>query len=427
MKKNCEICAIDKKNFISCPTCSFESCVDCISENAKVNNQGIQCISCKKNWPTVFVLKSFPSRITSNKTLKEKHKLYLFESEKAKIPETMELVSLINEKDKLVMEHRQIAFKLKELKEKLYGTTNRISVISHNLRNDLINEASGSSSNIKKEKKPILVSRCPKEDCKGFITADKYTCGLCDIKICLACYKILEDDHSCDLNDVASISLLKKDTKPCPNCSCPCKKVEGCNNVWCSNKDCFTAWNWSTGEKTNGPTDARDYFDYMRRNNMPIPRYENLNNCRNQLGKFQDTIIRYERSEILNFDQVDTFAEIYQKILEYNSNIQPHNDVFDLRIKYMQNKISEEVWKKSIVMKEKQYVYMMEIYNMKRSFNLVGEDLLIRYVMAERYDKKLLNEILDFAQLYYDEFNKLSKAFGSKRQNPFVDTKGIRV
>ena len=46
--------------------------------------------------------------------------------------------------------------------------------------------------------------------------------------------------HKCDEEKVASVEMLKRDTKPCPKCGTPIHKIEGCDQMW--DPQCGTAF-----------------------------------------------------------------------------------------------------------------------------------------------------------------------------------------
>lgn len=69
---------------------------------------------------------------------------------------------------------------------------------------------------------------CPKNDCRGYLTKN-YICNLCNVKVCSKCHKIkwekdvptVERNHECSKDDIESVNILKKTTRPCPKCNSP--------------------------------------------------------------------------------------------------------------------------------------------------------------------------------------------------------------
>ena len=95
---------------------------------------------------------------------------------------------------------------------------------------------------------PILLKNCPKESCRGFMNSNLY-CELCEIKVCAKCHQEKIDDHECNLIDVQSVESIKRETKKCPQCSANIFRIEGCNQMFCTN--CKTTFDWKTGNKLN--------------------------------------------------------------------------------------------------------------------------------------------------------------------------------
>ena len=136
-----------------------------------------------------------------------------------------------------------------------------------------------------------FIRACPIETCRGFLS-QQWKCGLCNVYTCSKCnvpkcnvpkitsnFKCREetseatrseddatedaDDHVCNPDDVATAELLAKDTKPCPQCGTGIFKIDGCDQMWCT--ECRTAFNWRTGQLETGHFHNPHYFEYQRR------------------------------------------------------------------------------------------------------------------------------------------------------------------
>ena len=80
-----------------------------------------------------------------------------------------------------------------------------------------------------------FVHRCADSECNGFVSS-AWKCATCDKHTCAHCreLKAAHDDplHLCNPDTVASVALLKADTKPCPNCKVPVHKTDGCDQMF---------------------------------------------------------------------------------------------------------------------------------------------------------------------------------------------------
>ena len=111
-----------------------------------------------------------------------------------------------------------------------------------------------------------FIHRCADSDCNGFVSS-AWKCATCDKHTCAHCRELKaardDPDHVCNPDTLASVALLKSDTKPCPNCKIPVHKTEGCDQMFCT--QCKRLWSWNTGKfETRGHNPH--YLQWMREN-----------------------------------------------------------------------------------------------------------------------------------------------------------------
>ena len=119
---------------------------------------------------------------------------------------------------------------------------------------------------------PQFVHRCSDSNCNGFVSS-AWKCATCDKHTCVHCRELKDahDDtlHVCNPDTVASVALLKADTKPCPNCKVLVHKTDGCDQMFCT--QCKRLWSWNTGRfevRGHNP----HYLQWMRENGGGMPR-----------------------------------------------------------------------------------------------------------------------------------------------------------
>ena len=117
-----------------------------------------------------------------------------------------------------------------------------------------------------------FIHRCADSECNGFVSS-AWKCATCDKHTCSHCreLKVNRDDahHVCNPDTVASVALLKNDTKPCPNCKVLVHKTDGCDQMFCT--QCKRLWSWNTGRfETRGHNPH--YLQWMRENGGGMPR-----------------------------------------------------------------------------------------------------------------------------------------------------------
>ena len=111
--------------------------------------------------------------------------------------------------------------------------------------------------------KRVTLTACPATSCSGFLN-DEFACGLCLTTACKTCHEIIDGAHTCDPNTVATIKALKAETRNCPTCATIISKIDGCDQMWCT--QCHATFSWRTGLLENGHTHNPHYYEWMRKN-----------------------------------------------------------------------------------------------------------------------------------------------------------------
>jgi len=148
-----------------------------------------------------------------------------------------------------------------------------------------------------KERKAFIM-KCQIDGCEGFLS-QQYKCGLCSKYTCSNCYMPKEENHECNPDNVASTKMIKEETRPCPKCSTRIYKIDGCDQMWCT--DCKTAFSWRTGNIVNGTIHNPHYYEYLRNTQGSVPRADQpYNPCaeimdRHQIRAFQHRLIPFNK------------------------------------------------------------------------------------------------------------------------------------
>ena len=123
---------------------------------------------------------------------------------------------------------------------------------------------------VKERKK--FVMKCPKGDCEGFLS-QHYKCGMCDVHVCSRCHIVKTAEHLCDPDLVETIKQIRSEAKPCPKCASLISKIDGCDQIWCT--QCHTAFSWNTGLVETGVVHNPHYYQYLRETGQVIARADN--------------------------------------------------------------------------------------------------------------------------------------------------------
>lgn len=205
-----------------------------------------------------------------------------------------------------------------------------------------------------------IVCACIQDKCKGYITNKEHKCNLCNIEICVFCYNKLTETHSCNTQDIRTVEVLKSSTKPCPNCGSLIQKIDGCNQMWCTN--CNTAFGWVSGKIEKGAVHNPHYFEWFNsmkehineeENNIhlncsgiPEQRYFITHVC--LVSKAYDLqtynmLLLFFRL-LLHVDEVILYEIVEKNIIKKN---------LDLRIMWVHNKIDDKKWSTMLYHRDK--------------------------------------------------------------------------
>jgi hypothetical protein len=128
------------------------------------------------------------------------------------------------------------------------------------------------SESVEIKEKHEFIMNCQSSGCKGYLST-KYKCGLCEKTTCSACLTVKEHGHECKEDDLSTVRMIRKETKPCPKCSARISKIDGCDQMWCV--ECKTAFSWKSGNIVNGTIHNPHYYEYLRKEQGFVPRADN--------------------------------------------------------------------------------------------------------------------------------------------------------
>ena len=194
----CVICDYKFSYANICDWCNFRTCKPCFK--MCLTQKKDSCLLCNHPISEKIIIDSVPktfyNKYIKEKKITKKTKIENFKDEK--------ILELVNKKV-------EVNNKISELTMQIYKYKN---------------------AKVKKEvEKTQFIKACPSNGCRGFLSS-AYKCGICEKFFCPDCEiekKSRSDEtHVCDENIKASIALLKKNTRPCPKCSTPIEKSEGC-------------------------------------------------------------------------------------------------------------------------------------------------------------------------------------------------------
>lgn len=474
-ENECAVCVLKYNNSTrkncQCPHCNFEVCRHCIQKYVLSTILEPHCMGCKKVWCPEVNDVIFTRTFFSHEYRIHKENL-LIDREKSLIPATMDDANKqerIYELDKKYKTFHDEIVKIREPMDKQIDkikkdaekailkiqAKHQPAIDAIKKKQDELNKERNTILNITAaaEKKSIFIWPCPGENCRGFLN-EEWICKLCKVKVCPSCleikwsvelrdkkvtekdletekYKTLkigtivqkwckenkDDEHECDEDKIASVKLIKQDTKACPKCGTRIHKTEGCNTMFCT--QCNTLFDYRTGDVTTENHNPH-YYEWMRRNgNDPTVQARANHNNHNCEGLPEAYHANGRMENNLHVDQRlrNTLLQIHNFINhltgEYNgllTRIRPvdlarYNQ--SIRIEYILKRINEKELKRLIFLAERKREKQKAIYDILNTFGQVGIDLwrgymdIPRHVLsandkAEKELLKNLEEIRDF-------------------------------
>ncbi len=435
LKKDCPICCekVYSYKIISCAKCEFEVCHKCVVEYVKtLKTTDISCMntSCKHLWDRSFICRSLPTSIVYG-PLKKHREDMLLEREIATLPATSQMIPLMNDLDRLSDEIVDIKEQIKKFKTLLHDKEEEQYLFKrkiHVLKTDLEGtntEGTNTEKTTKKEPVNQILCPCPAKDCRGFVFKNTSSCcTVCKIEICTKCHLIVDQDHKCNEEDVASVALIKKECKACPSCGVPSRKTEGCSQVWCLM--CHKAWDWNTCKIDNGYVHATDYYNYIRANGLEIPP-RGINECRREDPSMVLTQIAKKYRDLFTKEEENFLFRRWQISLEFNGfyHRPPTNiSLIDLRIKYLNKEIDQIKWKRILHMRDKEFALTNELYALKQAYGRAMNDSIMNLCANKNEPLSILQENVKVIHKIHDmmiqEYHNIMQAFKSKRACPFV-------
>ena len=250
-----------KKLICPKPDCCFDCCSTCVKTFILDNSSNPTCMNCKTILSDQYIVDNI-NRTFYMGEFKKKLGDKLFENEQSKMPETMPFVKQRIEIKKIEKQNVLIKKEIDELnallnkkKAEMYINNSKIWTITN-------------GSNKDNQDKYTFIVPCRNNGCKGFLNK-KYRCELCDTHTCSKCLEFigkkdteLYNNHECKKENIESAEMIRKDTKPCPKCGTRIYKIDGCDQMWCT--ECKVAFSWKKGTIVTGTIHNPHYYQWIK-------------------------------------------------------------------------------------------------------------------------------------------------------------------
>ena len=257
---SCQVCCSNynktTRHVVKCyfANCGYESCKECVRTYLTSITTDPHCMKCRNKWNIEFTKAALNASFMEKDYRVHRRKI-LTDMEIAKIPEYYEgalRYGKISESDK------QMAAIISQISE----LRNRISELYH--EHERIRVEMGNVSQVSRK----FIMPCQTGGCRGMLSS-QYKCDLCSKHTCPKCFVAVEGgEHVCKQEDVDTVEELRKNTRPCPNCGMRISKIDGCDQMWCT--ECKTAFSWSKGTVEKGVVHNPHYYQWMREHGQVV-------------------------------------------------------------------------------------------------------------------------------------------------------------
>lgn len=439
---DCSVCTEPFTNSVrtkvSCGYCDYSACKSCVTRYLLSQVVDAHCMNCRTGWNHEFMVLNLTKAFCTG-PWRDHKKNMLMNREKALLPNfqvyaaakkrmtelepiqtklftelnhankvTMELRNdMSNKHSKLISADPENEIKLLEEQKKLldkyseeYMKYTLLSMKYGRIHSEFnVHYYMYSGYNEKKEtEKKEFIMKCVKEGCRGFLSS-AYKCELCNTYVCKDCMieknEKNDETHVCKTEDVESVSLIRKQTKPCPKCGIRISKIDGCDQMWCTADKCGTAFSWNSGKIISGVIHNPHYYEWQRRNNNGVvPRNPGDNPC----GGFPDymTLTALFRTLGLTISlpkacnkDVNLMYAMHRCFMDIENvripNYRQERDPMlfkDVHISYLIGETTEKQWSQSIFMKEHNIEKRAAVCEVLNTFLNAGTDIF-RNIMNE--------------------------------------------
>jgi hypothetical protein len=388
--KDCSICC-EKFNKtirkpLECPKCNHAFCVKCVKRYITSSEADPICMECKGEWTFEFLTESL-SKVFMDNDYKQAREKILLDKEIALLPETIPLVELYKQTDEMRKQQDILVYQRLKLSERIADLELEIDTNENILRGH--------------EKLPQRVIKiecpCPTPQCRGFINRESYNCAVCSVYICDMCRDIKKPDepHICKRESIQTTNLLREDTKACPKCATLIFKIDGCDQMWCT--ECKTAFSWNTGEIAKGRIHNPHYYEWQRTHGTLQPED-------NQCGGLKNFYLYGWKIVSEDFNR-----SIHRKILELEEETIPQINIewdnTQLRLDYLLNNITIKEFASRLQNKEKTY----------RS-NVINVDCLRLYcqVVKDMFNSENIDQELELRNYVNETIKKAERLYKVK-------------
>lgn len=312
------------------------------------------------------------------------------------------------------MPHPEDTTTLEKIKEKIKISRCMLEGLDKYLRAKYVKDKEETKTEIIPERK-MFGKMCPGAGCRGFLST-AWKCGLCSIQFCVKCHAVKDSKHECDGDEIATIELLRKGSKPCPKCGMPISRIDGCDQVW--TPCCKIAFNWESGRVDNGRIHSPEYYAFLRRNGLDVGRElgdDGGNGRCNRPGiNFLTRNIRIQTPDSIHQLLIQSLEIHRLSTMEI-----PPLNLEDYGIRYLMNEITLKQWKRSALIRTRMRERKVRTSTIYQTYMDVVIDLFVEF-FKDHDENKFMEAYIPFRDITNSELDKCFSDHGVKNKNDHI-------
>ena len=416
----CDICAepLNKstRKHVVCNGCELVQCAKCVKKYLTQTDMkdDPHCMGCRIRWDRAYIISAL-NKSWLDGDLRDHRKIVLLDRQRSQIPAIQDWA--VARKDLQLTESKLAEIRQQEQQE-IYKVQQRFKhirsplVLEHHKLNNIVRKKTS-------QERKTFVHKCAADDCEGFLSS-AWKCGVCKNYTCNECGKIKEEGHTCLEDDKATFALISKECKPCPNCATQIFKIEGCDQMWCT--QCHIPFSWNTGRRINGNIHNPHYFAWMREQNADqMPRQPGDIPCGGVPHAFDihgHRSLRYREKMLLenllryrnHVDDIEINTNTVNRLRQETDH--------DLLGKFIVNEISERDFAQKLIINDKKRAFQDEIRGVMETFVTVITEQIQGHMRNQSWERDW-TPTLSFLQYIMDSVTKINKVY-SYNQNKFL-------
>lgn len=435
---SCPVCADSftstLRKTVVCPFCSFTACTLCCKKYLCDGVLDAHCMSCRRAWSDEFLDSNF-SRAWRIGAYKKHREDILVEREMAILPTRQTRVEAYVKREEVQKKIDEVHGRMRELEKQISALHRENGIHSawyHRYNAEFsgtpiptwtigYTHPQGGGGPTEKKEKAQFIMKCPDSECRGFLSS-AYKCGTCSNWFCSDCLvvkgKEKDSPHTCDEKLKETVALIIKESKPCPKCGQRISKVDGCDQMWCT--ECHTAFSWTSGKVVNGVVHNPHYYEFLRsQGGGAAPRVAGDLPCGGV--PYYHVLIGAVRGRSVAI--VNEIAEIHRTVSEVSDQrVAQYQGAFtqedngDLGVEYLLNKITKDEMKKELAKRESKRNKQMAVRAVLEMFALTGAEMLQRFTRDTKLnEQECIDVIMELRALrnYANEsLHKISQVKG---------------